>query len=125
MARFSRAETFDPSEIVSGHTIARTARLCYLLGNDQHASTAPGRWRATIHRNPKPGNHQERRPLKIRDPTLPYLTDILDNDHRSVRPILLVSFKGRQCSSQVTSNIARPLVPHVLDDVQHRVLIER
>ncbi len=74
MARFSRAETFDPSEIVSGHTIARTARLCYLLGNDQHASTAPGRWRATIHRNPKPGNHQERRPLKIRDPTLPYLT---------------------------------------------------
>ena len=35
MARLSRAEIFDPSEIVADHTIAKTVRSCYLLGDDQ------------------------------------------------------------------------------------------
>ena len=35
MARLSRAEIFDPSEIVAVHTIAKTVRCCYLLGDDQ------------------------------------------------------------------------------------------
>ena len=35
MARLSRAEIFDPSEIVAVHTIAKTVRACYLLGDDQ------------------------------------------------------------------------------------------
>ena len=34
MARLSRAEIFDPSEIVAVHTIAKTVRCCYLLGDD-------------------------------------------------------------------------------------------
>ena len=34
MARLSRAEIFDPSEIVAVHTIERTVRRCYLLGDD-------------------------------------------------------------------------------------------
>ena len=34
MARLSRAEIFDPSEIVAVHTMARTVRRCYLLGDD-------------------------------------------------------------------------------------------
>ncbi len=32
--RLSRAEIFDPSEIVAVHTMARTVRRCFLLGND-------------------------------------------------------------------------------------------
>ena len=35
MARLSRAEIFDPSEIVAVHTMARTNRRCFLLGEDQ------------------------------------------------------------------------------------------
>ena len=35
MARLSRAEIFDPSEIVAVHTMARTNRRCFLLGDDQ------------------------------------------------------------------------------------------
>ena len=35
MARLSRAEIFDPSEIVAVHTISKTVRACYLLGDDQ------------------------------------------------------------------------------------------
>ena len=35
MARLSRAEIFDPSEIVVVHTMARTNRRCFLLGEDQ------------------------------------------------------------------------------------------
>ena len=35
MARLFRAEIFDPSEIVAVHTIAKTGRGCYLLGDDQ------------------------------------------------------------------------------------------
>lgn len=31
MARLSRAEIFDPSEIVAVHTMARTVRRCYFL----------------------------------------------------------------------------------------------
>jgi len=34
MARLSRTEIFDPSEIVAVHTIERTVRRCYLLGDD-------------------------------------------------------------------------------------------
>ena len=34
MARLSRAEVFDPSEIVAVHTMARTVRRCFLLGDD-------------------------------------------------------------------------------------------
>ena len=34
MARLSRAEIFDTSEIVAVHTIERTVRRCYLLGDD-------------------------------------------------------------------------------------------
>ena len=34
MARLSRAEIFDPSEIVAVHAIERTVRRCYLLGDD-------------------------------------------------------------------------------------------
>jgi len=34
MARLSRAEIFDPSEIAAVHTIAKTVRCCYLLGDD-------------------------------------------------------------------------------------------
>ena len=34
MARLSRAEIFDPSEIVAVHTIEWTVRRCYLLGDD-------------------------------------------------------------------------------------------
>ncbi|MEQ1826881.1 MAG: hypothetical protein ABL921_13080 [Pirellula sp.] len=32
--RLSRAEIFDPSEIVAVHTMARTVRRCYLMGDD-------------------------------------------------------------------------------------------
>ena len=35
MARLCLAEIFDPSEIVAVHTIAKTVRACYLLGDDQ------------------------------------------------------------------------------------------
>jgi REP element-mobilizing transposase RayT len=35
MARLSRAEIFDPSEIVAVHTMARTNRRCFLMGDDQ------------------------------------------------------------------------------------------
>ncbi len=35
MARLSRAEIFDPSEIVAVHTISRMVRRCYFLGEDQ------------------------------------------------------------------------------------------
>jgi hypothetical protein len=35
MARLSRAEIFDPSEIVAVHTMARTNRRCFLIGDDQ------------------------------------------------------------------------------------------
>ena len=35
MARLSREEILDPSEIVAVHTIANTVRCCYLRGNDQ------------------------------------------------------------------------------------------
>ena len=35
MARLSRAEIFDPSEIVAVHTMARTNRRCFLMGEDQ------------------------------------------------------------------------------------------
>ena len=35
MARLSRAEIFDPSEIVAVHTMARTNRRCFLMGQDQ------------------------------------------------------------------------------------------
>jgi hypothetical protein len=34
MARLSRAEIFDPSEIVAVRTMARIVRRCYLLGDD-------------------------------------------------------------------------------------------
>ena len=33
MARLSRAEIFDPSEIVAAHTMARTNRRCFLMGD--------------------------------------------------------------------------------------------
>jgi hypothetical protein len=36
MVRLSRAEIFDPSEIVAVHTMARTVRRCYLLGDDPY-----------------------------------------------------------------------------------------
>ncbi|MEI7460279.1 MAG: hypothetical protein WCK15_12785 [Pirellula sp.] len=35
MARLSRAEIFDPSEIVAVHTMARTNRRCFVMGEDQ------------------------------------------------------------------------------------------
>jgi hypothetical protein len=35
MARLSRAESFDPSEIAAIHVMARTKRRCFLLGDDQ------------------------------------------------------------------------------------------
>jgi len=35
MARLSRAEIFDPAEIVAVHTMARTNRRCFLMGDDQ------------------------------------------------------------------------------------------
>ena len=34
MARLSRAEIFDPSEIVAVDTMARTNRRCFLMGDD-------------------------------------------------------------------------------------------
>jgi len=34
MARLSRAEIFDPSEIVAVHTMARTNRRCFVMGDD-------------------------------------------------------------------------------------------
>jgi len=34
MSSLSRAEIFDPSEIVAVHAIERTVRRCYLLGDD-------------------------------------------------------------------------------------------
>ena len=36
MARLSRAEIFDPSEIVPVHVVARTNRRCFLMGDDQY-----------------------------------------------------------------------------------------
>ena len=35
MARLSRAEIFDPSEIAAVHVMARTNRRCFLMGEDQ------------------------------------------------------------------------------------------
>jgi len=32
MARLSRAEIFDPAEIVAVHLIGKTVRSCYLMG---------------------------------------------------------------------------------------------
>ena len=37
MVRLSRAEIFDPSEIVAVHTMARTVRRCFLMGNDPYS----------------------------------------------------------------------------------------
>ncbi len=37
MVRLSRAEIFDPSEIVAVHTMARTVRRCLLLGDDPYS----------------------------------------------------------------------------------------
>lgn len=34
MVRLSRAEIFDPSEIVAVHTMAKTVRRCFILGDD-------------------------------------------------------------------------------------------
>jgi hypothetical protein len=47
MARLSRAEIFDPSEIVAVHTIERTVRRCYLLGDD-HLRRWGHRWGQTL-----------------------------------------------------------------------------
>jgi hypothetical protein len=43
MARLSRAEFFDPSEIVAVHTTARTNRRCFLMGDDQFTDQARSR----------------------------------------------------------------------------------
>jgi len=40
MSSLSRAEIFDPSEIVAMPTIARTVRRCYLLGDMDLRSVA-------------------------------------------------------------------------------------
>ncbi len=37
MVRLSRAEIFDPSEIVAVHTMARTVRRCFLMGDDPYS----------------------------------------------------------------------------------------
>jgi hypothetical protein len=34
MARMSRAEVFDPSEVAVGHVFSRTVRRCFLMGDD-------------------------------------------------------------------------------------------
>jgi hypothetical protein len=40
MERLSRAEIFDPSEIVSVYTMARTNRRCFVMVEDQPSDPA-------------------------------------------------------------------------------------
>ena len=37
MVRLARAEIFDPSEIVAVHTMDRTVRRCFLMGDDPYS----------------------------------------------------------------------------------------
>ena len=40
MARLTRAEIFDPSEIVAEHLIGKTVRSCYLMRGDERTGKA-------------------------------------------------------------------------------------
>ena len=40
--RLTRAEIFEPSEIVAVHAMARTNRRCFLLGKDHWLSSQMG-----------------------------------------------------------------------------------